>query len=106
MNLLPLGVLARLEGLQDAHHLLQSRDLLLHGSADLGLVATQLLVEVGPVRGCGHGSAEDRLDHPGVMGLEGAAVGMAERGRQLLLRVLEVVPKSLGSEIEAAIDIR
>lgn len=38
------------------------------------------------------------------MGLEGAAIGMAEGGRQFLLRVLEVVTKSLGSEVEAAID--
>jgi len=38
------------------------------------------------------------------VGLEGAAIGMAEGGRQFLLRVLEVVTKSLGSEVEAAID--
>jgi hypothetical protein len=30
---------------------------------------------------------------------------MAEGGRQLLLRVLEVVAKSLGSEVEATIGI-
>lgn len=100
MHLLPLGFLALLEGLQDGHHLLQGNNLLVHLGNDLGLVITQLGVEVLAVRSRGHRSAEDRLDQEGVVRLEGAAVGFTEGLGQFLGGVVEVVAESLGSEVE------
>lgn len=103
MHLLPLGLLALLEGLQDSHHLLQRNDLLVHLRDNLGLVITQLGVEVLAVRSRGHGSAEDGLDQEGVVRLEGTTVGLTEGLRQLLGGVVEVVAEGLGSEVETTI---
>lgn len=103
-RLLPLGVLARLEGLQDGHHLLQGGDLLLHGGEDLGLIITQLFEEGLAVRGRGHGSAEDGLHHERVVRLEGTAVGFAEGVRKFLGGVVEVVAEGLSSEVETTVD--
>lgn len=100
MPLLPLGFLACLEGLQDGHHLLQRRDLLLHSREDLGLVISQLGIEVLAVRSRGHGGAEERLHHERVVRLEGATIGITEGVGQLLGRVVEVVAEGLSSEVE------
>lgn len=100
--LLPLGVLARLEGLEDRHHLLQGLDFAVHGRCDLGLVVAHLGIEIFPVGRGRHGSAEDGLDHEGVVGLEGAAVGLAEGIGQLHRRVVQIVTEGLGREVETA----
>lgn len=100
--LLPLGVLARLEGLEDRHRLLQGLDFAIHGRYDSSLVVAHLGIEVFPVGRGRHGGAEDGLDHEGVVGLEGAAVGLAEGVGQLHRRVVQVVTESLGREVEAA----
>lgn len=91
-KLLPLGILASLEGLENAHHLLQCRDLLLHGRRDRGLVTVaQLGVKFLAVWSGRHGGTENGLDNPGMIGLKGAAVGLTERGRQLSGGIVEVV---------------
>lgn len=99
-SLLPLSVLARLEGLQDSDHPLQGGDLLLHCGNDLGLIITQLRKEVLAVRGRRHGSTEERLHHERVVRLESAAVGFTEGISELLGGVVEVVAEGLSSEVE------
>lgn len=103
-RLLPLGILACLEGLQDGNHLLQCGDLLLHRGKDLGLIITQFPEEALAVRGRGHGSAEDGLDHERVVRLEGAAVGFTEGVRELLGGVVEVVAEGLSSEVKTPVN--
>lgn len=101
-NLLPLSRLGILESLQDGDHLLQSSDLLGQLGSNLGLILTQLLVEVLAVWGGRHGSTEDRLDNPGVVGLEGVAVGTAERVGEFRGGVVDVVTEGLDGKVEAS----
>lgn len=76
--LLPLGFLPAQKLLQNSNPLFQSLHFLLQGVLHLGAVFAKLCVEVLPVRGGGHGSAEDGLDDEGVVGFEGVSVGLAE----------------------------
>jgi hypothetical protein len=87
---LPLRLLPALELLQNAHNLLQTREpsieLLVHAL----LIVAQVRVE-GLAVGCGaHGGGEDGLDHEGVVGLEGVAVGGTEGLGELVGGVGEV----------------
>lgn len=103
-NLLPLSRLGILESLQDGDHLLQSSDLLGQLGSNLGLILAQLLVEVIAVWGGRHGSTEDRLDNPGVVGLEGVAVGTAEGVGEFRGGVVDVVTESLDGKVEASVE--
>lgn len=78
MGYLPLCLLAVDKGLQDADDLVQGAQVLLHELVDLGLVVSQLLVEVVAGGAGAHGGTEEGLDHEAVVGLEGGAVGVAE----------------------------
>ncbi len=100
---LPLGLLLCQKSVQNSDELLQRSEPLLQLSLYLGVIVAQLAVEVFPV-GCGaHGSAEDGLDHEGVVGLKCVAVGIAEGVSKLLGGVRDVVAEGLGSEVEATV---
>lgn len=77
---LPLGLLASHEFVQDFKVLFKTGQPGSKLLLDLRLVIAQLGVKVLSVRGCAHGGTEDGLDEEGVVGLEGVAVGGAERG--------------------------
>lgn len=98
--LLPLGFLATQELLQDRNPFLQSLHFLLEGGLHLCAVVAQLGVEVLPVRGRGHRSTENRLDHKRVVRLQGVSVRLAEGLGQLLASVVDVMPESLGGEVQ------
>lgn len=119
MNLLPLSLGGGLEGLQDLHNPLQSLNLAAQTSrhaslnlrvnllilvvSGLGVLVIDLAEEGGTVGAEAHGSAEDTLDNEVVVGLEGGAVSLVERDRELGGGVVEVVAESLDGEIEATI---
>ena len=98
---LPLGLLPRQELIQNRNILLQSLEPLLQLGLHLGVVVSQLLVKVLPVRRRAHGSVEDWLDKEPVVGLEGVAVCLAERVGEFLGRVGDVVAEGLRGEVEA-----
>lgn len=98
---LPLGVGAGEELLQDNDNLLERLEVDSEVALDLGLVGAQLGVKVLAVGGSAHGGAEDGLDEEAVVGLEGAAVGLAERVGELLRGVGDVLVEGLGGEVEA-----
>ena len=100
---LPLSLLPGQEPVQCSNNLLQRREVCLELLLDLGAVLAQLGVEVLPVRCGAHGGAEERLDDEGVVGLERAGVGLAERVGKLLGGVGEVVAEGLGGEVQAAV---
>lgn len=77
--LLPLSFLPAQELLQNSNPFLQSLHFLLQAGLHLRAVFAELAVEVFPVWGSGHRSAEDGLDHKRVVRLEGVSVGLAER---------------------------
>lgn len=99
---LPLRLLLLLESLDDGDDALEGGEPLLELLLDFGLVVAQLGVKVLAVRGGAHGGAEDGLDDERVVRLERVAVGRAERVRQLLARVLDVLAQRLRGEVEAA----
>lgn len=119
MNLLPLSLGGGLEGLQDLHNPLQSLNLAAQTSrhaslnlrvnllilviSGLGVLVINLAEKGSTVGAEAHGSAEDTLDNEVVVGLEGSAVSLVERDRELGGRVVEVVAESLDGEIEATI---
>lgn len=100
---LPLSILAGLERLQNSHVLLECGNLLVQLRGNLGVVITELLVEVGTVRSSRHGSRENRLHEEGVVWLEGTTVGILEGNGQLGGGVVDVVAKSLGREVKATV---
>lgn len=103
MSLLPLSILAGLERLQNSHTLLECGNLLVQLGGNLGVVTTELLVEIGTVRSSRHCSREDRLHKEGVVWLECTTVGILEGNRQLGGGVVDVVTKSLGSEVKTTV---
>lgn len=98
---LPLGLLGVLEGLHNLDDLLKCGNFLLQLGGDLGLILTELLVEVGAVWGGGHGGGEEGLDDERVVRLEGLTIGVTEGVRELLGGVLDVVAECLHSEVKA-----
>jgi hypothetical protein len=99
---LPLGLLPLQETLQDRNDLLQTcqpnpqlRSHLLH-------ICTQLRIKVLTVRSRRHGGAENGLHHEGMVGLEGAAIGISEGGRELLTCGSDVLGEGDGREIETS----
>ena len=88
---------------QDSEELLQRCEPLFQLSLDLAVIIAKLAVEVLAVRCSAHGSAEDGLDHEGVVGLECVAVGVAEGVGELLGGVGDVVTETLSSEVEATV---
>lgn len=68
------------------------------------IVLTKLHVELLPVWGCGHGSAEKGLDHKRVVWLESVSIGLAEGVSELLGDVVDVVAEGLDGEIKATVD--
>lgn len=101
---LPLSSLGILESLEDGDHLLQSSNLLRHCGVNLGLILTQLGVEILSIWGCGHSSTEDGLDKEGVVRLKGVAIGSTEGVRELRGSVIDVVTQSLNGEVKASIE--
>ena len=65
-------------------------------------VLAELGVEVLSVGNGGHSGAEHGLDHEAVVGLQGVAVGSAERVSKLLLLLGDVVLKTLAGEVKAS----
>jgi hypothetical protein len=100
---LPLRLLPSLELLQDAHNLLQARKPSIKLLVDTLLIVTEVLVESSAVRRGAHGGGEDGLDHEGVVGLEGVAVGGAEGLGELGGGVGEVGAEALGCEVEGSV---
>lgn len=78
MGHLPLCLLAVDKGLQNADDLVQGAQILLHELVDLGLIVSQLLVEVVASGTGAHGGTEEGLNHKAVVGLEGGAIGVPE----------------------------
>jgi hypothetical protein len=101
---LPLSLLPSLELLQNANNLLQARKPGIELLVDALLVVTEVLVESSAVRRGAHGGGEDGLDHEGVVGLEGVAVGGAEGLGELGSRVGEVGAEALGCEVEGSVE--
>jgi hypothetical protein len=101
---LPLSLLPSLELLQNANNLLQARKPGIELLVDAFLVVTEVLVESSAVRRGAHGGGEDGLDHEGVVGLEGVAVGGAEGLGELGSRVGEVGAEALGCEVEGSVE--
>lgn len=97
-----LETLADEEGLQDVDNLLESGKVLLELGIDLVLVIAELAVKVLAVRTGTHGGAEDGLDQEAVVGLEGAIVGSAEGGRELLVGGGDIVGETLAGEVETS----
>ncbi len=97
----PLRLLPLLEFLQNPHLPFQRIQPLTHSRLRLRLIP-HLGIKVLLVRRGGHGGAEDRFHHEGMMRFQGAGVGGAEGGGELGVGVLEGVTEGLGGEIEAA----
>lgn len=102
VSFLPLGVLAVEEALEDADNLLEGGEVDAEFGLDLVVVVAELGVEVLAVGGGAHGGGEDRLDEEAVVGLEGVAVGVAERVGELLVGLGDVGAQGDAGELEAA----
>ena len=100
--LLPLRLLPRQKLVQDAHAFLQSTQPLFQLGLHLRIIISQLLIEVLPVWCCAHGKVENGLYDERVVGLEGLAIGIAERVGKFFGRVGDVVAEGLGGEVKAA----
>lgn len=100
---LPLGLLGVDKLLEDAHDLLQGGKVGRHLLGDLGLVVTELGVEVFSVWAGAHGGAEDGLDDEAVVRLEGGAVGVAEGVCELLGGVGDVGLEAEAGELETTV---
>lgn len=98
---LPLGLLAVDESLQDSNDLVEGRQISGHQLLDLGLVVSQLLVEIGAGRAGAHGGAEEGFDNEGVVGLQGGGVGVTEGGRELFGFAVDVGVEGKAHEVEA-----
>lgn len=100
---LPLGVLAIDKRLENANDLLESSQPGLELLVELVLrgVLADLLVEIGTLWAVAHGGGEDLLDNEVVVGLEGLAIGVRERGGELLAWVLGIGAECLGHEVKA-----
>ena len=101
---LPLRLLPALELLQNANNLLQAGEPGIELLVDALLVVAQVGVERLAVGRGAHGGGEDGLDHEGVVGLEGVAVGGAEGLGELAGGFGEVVAEALGGEVEASVE--
>ena len=101
---LPLRLLPALELLQNANNLLQAGEPGIELLVDALLVVAQVGVEGLAVGRGAHGGGEDGLDHEGVVGLEGVAVGGAEGLGELAGGFGEVVAEALGGEVEASVE--
>lgn len=75
---LPFSLLSVQESLQDSNQILQCSQPHSQGSLDLGIVISELNIEIFSVWAGGHGGAEYGLYHEGVVGFESFAVGAAE----------------------------
>lgn len=89
-----------MESLDNGDDALKGAQPLLELLLYLSLVIAELGIKVLAVRGGAHGGAEDGLDDERVVGLEGVAVGGAERVGQLLRGVLDVLAQGLSGEVE------
>lgn len=89
-HLLPFGILAVDERLENADDLVESSQPGLELLVELLLwgVLANLLVKVGTLWAVAHGGREDLLDNEVVVGLEGLAVGIGEGDGELLGWVL------------------
>ena len=87
---------------QDRYDLLERSKVGLKLFLNLVGVLAELGVEVLTVGNGGHSGAEDGLDHEAVVGLQGVAVGSAERVSKLLLLLGDVVLKTLAGEVKAS----
>lgn len=106
--LLPLGLGRGLELHQDIHHVLQGLDFLLESSGDIGLVVTQLGVEVLPVWHTGlDGNLSTLANNVAVVGAETTRcfVGSQEGGVELLGGVVDAQTKRCGGELKTPIRI-
>lgn len=96
---LPLGLLSLQKPLQNRQQVLQrckpNPQLFLH----LLVILPKLRIEILSVRTRTHRRREDRLNHEGVVGLEGRTVGAAEGGGELFGDLSEVLGECEGGEI-------
>lgn len=72
-------------------------------SINLNWILTELHVEVLTVWASAHGSTEDWLDHEAVVWLEGGAIGLAERCRELLGWVRNVLCEGDGGKFKTTV---
>jgi hypothetical protein len=98
---LPLSLRTVDELLEDGDNLGEGSKISLEVGLDLLGVLAELGIEVLSVGDGGHGGAEDRLDDEAVVGLQGVAVGSAERVSKLLRGVGDVALKGLAGEVKA-----
>lgn len=102
---LPLGLLGVEESFEDGDNLLQSSEVdseLLRDELGRG---SELRVEVFSVGASSHGGAEDGLDHPVVVHLQGLGVRLTEGVGDLLGGVGNVVGETDAGEVEATAQI-
>jgi hypothetical protein len=102
---LPLSLRTVDELLEDGDNLGEGSKISLEVGLDLLGVLAELGIEVLSVGDGGHGGAEDRLDDEAVVGLQGVAVGSAERVSKLLRGVGDVALKGLAGEVKATIGL-
>ncbi len=96
-SILPLALLRSRNSLRDLHDILERSQVGRELGLKLLFVRAELAVEVFPVGAGAHGSAEDGLDQrSSVVGLEGEAVGVAERVGELLGRLGNVLAERDG----------
>ena len=100
---LPLRLLPALELLQNADNLLKAGEPRIKLLVNALLVVAQVGIESLAVGRGAHRGGEDGLDHEGVVGLEGVAVGGAEGFGELGGGVGEVGAEALGCEVEGSI---
>lgn len=98
----PLCLLCGLESLQNGDLLLQRVQPSIKLGPHLGLITSQLCVEVLAIRRGGHGRAEYWFHEEAVVGLQGVAVGGAEGGGEFVGLVGKVVAEGLSGKVEAA----
>ena len=101
--ILPLGLFASQELVQNRDVLLQSLQPLIQFLVHTWLVISQLGIEVLSV-GCGrHGGGEDGLDDEGVVRLKGLAIGFTEGGGEFFGGSVDVSAEGLGGEVETSV---
>ena len=101
--ILPLGLFASQELVQNSDVLLQSLQPLIQFLVHTWLVISQLGIEVLSVGCSRHGGGEDGLDDEGVVRLKSLAVGFTEGGGEFFGGSVNVSAEGLGGEVETSI---
>lgn len=103
---LPFRLFCSQKCLQNGNQLLQGGKPNLQFSSNLLLIVSQLGVKILSVGGSGHGSAENRLHQEAVVGFEGAAIGVTERGGEFFGGFCNVLRDCNRCEVKASMRIK